>query len=260
MTFNIKMKYKINSNIDIEDFILNIKENFKSDVKVLNDQRNVIKLFKINGKRYVVKSFKVPHLLNRIVYSFFRKSKAERSYINTKKLESLNIGTPSPVAYIELYSSFLIKESFYISEYFDFDYQMSDALYDENFKDRDSIFKQFAEFTHEIHNKGVFHSDYNHGNILFKNNKGVCEFSLVDVNRMKFIPLNDSLRMKSICRLTKNLDTLRSIVKHYCTTSGKDFNYLMDLLSKHLDDFKRSQKVKQMLKTIFQKNRVRDNE
>ena len=108
------MKYKINSAIDIEikDFVLNIKENFKADTKVLYDQRNIIKLFEINGKRYVVKSFRIPHLINRIVYSFFRKSKAERSYINTKKLESLNIGTPPPVAYIEFYSSFLIKESF----------------------------------------------------------------------------------------------------------------------------------------------------
>jgi len=245
------MKYKINSNNGVEDFVLNIKENFKANAKVLYDQRNIIKLFEINGKQYVVKSFKTPHLFNRIVYSFFRKSKAERSYINTKKLESLNIGTPSPVAYIEFYSSFLIKESFYISEYFDFDYQMSDALYDEKFDDRDSAFRQFAIFTYEIHNKGVFHSDYNHGNILFKNNKGIYEFSLVDVNRMKFMTLNDNLRMKSMCRLTKNLDTLKLIVKHYCTTSGQDFNHLTGLLTKHSDNFKRRQKNKQRLKKIF---------
>ena len=119
MVPNTRIKYRIISNNDIEDFVLNIRENFKADVKVLYNQRNVIKLFKVNGKKYVVKSFKIPHLFNRIIYSFFRKSKAERSYINTKKLESLNIGTPSPVAYIEFYSSFLIKESFYISEYFD---------------------------------------------------------------------------------------------------------------------------------------------
>ena len=110
------MKYEINSNDNIKDFVFNIKDNFKADVKVLHNQRNVIKLFEINGRKYVVKSFKVPHLFNRVVYSFFRKSKAERSYINTKKLESLNIGTPPPVAYIEFYSSFLIKESFYIRD------------------------------------------------------------------------------------------------------------------------------------------------
>jgi hypothetical protein len=247
------MKYKINSAIDIEikDFVLNIKENFKADTKVLYDQRNIIKLFEINGKRYVVKSFRIPHLINRIVYSFFRKSKAERSYINTKKLESLNIGTPPPVAYIEFYSSFLIKESFYISEYFDFDHQMSDALYDENFDNRDSVFRQFAKFTYEIHNKRVFHSDYNHGNILFKNNNGIYEFSLVDVNRMKFMTLNDSLRMKSLCRLATDLSTLKLIVKHYHKVANKDFIYLLDLLTKHFDKFKRRQKNIQRLKKLF---------
>ena len=247
------MKYKINSNNGIEDFVLNIRENFKADVKVLYNQRNVIKLFTVNSKKYVVKSFKTPHLFNRIIYSFFRKSKAERSYINTKKLESLNIGTPPRVAFIEFYSSFLIKESFYISEYFDFDYQMSDVLYDKNFDGRDSVFKQFAKFTYEIHNKGVFHSDYNHGNILFKDREGVLEFSLVDVNRMKFMTLNDNLRMKNMCRLTLDLDTLKSIVKHYCTTSGQDFNHLTDLLIKHSKIFKKHQKNKKIFKKMFNK-------
>ena len=245
------MKYKIHSNNGIEDFVLNIRENFKADAKVLYNQRNIIKLFEIDGNQYVVKSFKNPHLINRIVYSFFRESKAERSYINTKKLESLKIGTPPPVAYIEFYSSFLIKESFYISEYFDFDYQMSDALYDENFDDRDSVFKQFAEFTYKIHNKGVFHSDYNHGNILFKNNKGIYEFSLVDVNRMKFMTLNDDLRMKSVCRLTSDLVTLKLILKHYCDASNKNFLHLLMLLKRHVGKLENLQKGKLFLKKMI---------
>jgi hypothetical protein len=247
------MKYKINSNNGIDDFVLNIRENFKADAKVLYNQRNIIKLFEIDGNQYVVKSFKIPHLFNRIVYSFFRKSKAERSYINTKKLESLHVCTPPPIAYIEFYSSFLIKESFYISEYFDFDYQMSDVLYNETFNDRNSVFKQFAKFTYEIHNKEVFHSDYNHGNILFKNNKGVYEFSLVDVNRMKFMTLSDNLRMKSMCRLTKNINTLKLIVKYYCAASGENFDYQIKLITKHLDKFHQHQENKKILKKILMK-------
>ena len=99
-------------------------------------------------------------------------------------------------------------------------------MYDEKFDNRYFVFKQFAKFTYEIHNKGVFHSDYNHGNILFKDNKGILELSLVDVNRMKFMTLNGNLRMKSMCRLTKNLDTLKLIIAHYCKASGQDFNHL----------------------------------
>jgi hypothetical protein len=255
MMFSSRLKYKINSSHNsIYNFTLNIRENFKADAKVLYNEINVIKLFEIDGKQYVVKSFKVPNWLNRFVYSFFRKSKAERSYLNTVKLEALKVGTPPPVAYIEFYSSFLIKESFYISEYFDFDYQMSDALYNENFDNRDSVFKQFAKFTYDIHNKGVFHSDYNHGNILFKNNKGIYEFSLVDVNRMKFMILDDNLRMKNMCRLTNDIDTLKLIVKCYCTTSEQDINHLTNLLTKHFDNFKRRKKNKQRLKNyLFKK-------
>ncbi len=244
------MKYKINSNNDVEDFVLNIKENFKADARVLYNQRNIIKLFEIDGNQYVVKSFKTPHFFNRFVYSFFRKSKAKRSYLNTEKLKSLHVGTPSPVAYIEFYSSFLLKESFYISEYFDFDYQMSDALYDEKFNDRNSVFQQFAKFTYKIHNKGVFHSDYNHGNILFKDKEGVFEFSLVDVNRMKFIVLDDNLRMKNMCRLTKDLSTLKLIVKEYSSIANKDYSYLMNLLTKHLDSFNKHQNNKNKLKNL----------
>ena len=255
MFFNTHMKYKINSNNGIDDFVLNIRENFKADAKVLYNQRNIIKLFEIDGNQYVVKSFKIPHLFNRIVYSFFRKSKAERSYINTRKLEALKVSTPSPVAYIEFYSLLLIKESFYISKYFDFDYQMSDALYDEKFVNRDSVLKQFAKFTFEIHNKGIFHSDYNHGNILFKNNRGVCEFSLVDVNRMKFMTLNDNLRMKNICRLTKDINTLKLIVKYYCKISGENFDHQMSLLTKHLEKFRLHQQNKKKLKKLVYKNK-----
>lgn len=245
------MKYEINSNNDVEDFVLNIKESFKADARVLYNQRNIIKLFEIDGNQYVVKSFKIPHLFNRFVYSFFRKSKAKRSYLNTKKLKSLHVGTPSPVAYIEFYSSFLLKESFYISEYFDFDYQMSDVLYDKNFDGRDSVFKQFAIFTYEIHNKGVFHSDYNHGNILFKNNKGAYEFSLVDVNRMKFMTLDDNLRMKSMCRLTKDLDTLKPIIKHYSDAANKGSIRLNELLKHHRGNLKKFKMFKMFLKKIL---------
>ena len=254
MISSSRVKYKINSSDNnVNGFIQNIREKFKADAKVLYNERNVIKLFEIDGNQYVVKSFKTPHLFNRFIYSFFRKSKAERSYLNTKKLEALKVGTPSPVAYIEFYSSFLIKESFYISEYFDFDYQMSDVLYDEKFHHRDFVFRQFAKFTYEIHNIGVFHSDYNHGNILFKDNQGIYEFSLVDVNRMKFMALDDNLRMKNLCRLTKDIDTLKIIVKHYSKISGKNFAHQMSLLTKHLEKFKQHQENKETLKKMLRK-------
>ena len=250
---NIIMKYKINSDIDIKDFILNIKENFKADAKVLYAQRNIIKLFEIDGKQYVVKSFKTPNWFNRIIYSFFRKSKAARSYINSQKLQKLKINTPNPIAYIEFRPFFLLKESFYISEYFDFDYQIGDALHNTNFPSRDIIFEQFAKFTFDVYSKGVYHSDYNHGNILLKNVKGVYTFSLVDVNRVKFITMNDNLRMKNLCRLTTEKNNLKKIIFPYCKISKQDPEHLMNLLNHHKNKLKKHHKRKLALNKILRR-------
>ena len=43
-------------------------------------KRNIIKLFELEGKTVNVKSFKIPNLVNKIAYKYFRKSKARRSF------------------------------------------------------------------------------------------------------------------------------------------------------------------------------------
>ena len=84
------MKYKsINNKFD--NLIINIKDYFNNKTnKTLFKKRNVIKLIEYSSKQYVIKSFKVPHILNKIVYKYFRASKASRSYENSIKLVNLN--------------------------------------------------------------------------------------------------------------------------------------------------------------------------
>jgi hypothetical protein len=43
----------------------------------------------------------VPHLINKIVYKKFRKSKARRSYEYATLLLDKGIGTPQPIAFLE---------------------------------------------------------------------------------------------------------------------------------------------------------------
>ncbi len=64
-------------------------------------QRNKIKLFELEGKTINIKSFKIPHLINKIAYKYFRKSKARRSYEYANRLIENGIGTPQPIAYAE---------------------------------------------------------------------------------------------------------------------------------------------------------------
>jgi RIO-like serine/threonine protein kinase len=251
--FNFRIKHKIKPVNDdsIKSFILNIRENFKADAKVLYNERNVIKLYEVNGKKYVVKSFKVPNLFNRVVYSFFRKSKAERSYLNTEKLEKLRVITPPPIAYVEYYSLLLIKESFYISEYFDYDFDMRDVLPCKEFDNRNNLFSQFIDFTFSLHNKGVYHLDYNHGNILIKRNQDNYIFCLIDVNRMQFLKMDSRVRMKSLAKLTNDQNDLDLMVQLYSRVSGHNTDKLMNHLKIYLNKQKRYLRNKKNIKKLL---------
>ncbi len=85
-----------------KEVILNFIDHFEFEGEPLdNGERNSIKIFDLKDKKLNIKSFKVPNVINRITYRFFRKSKAERSFKYAQYLLSKNIGTPTPYAYAE---------------------------------------------------------------------------------------------------------------------------------------------------------------
>ena len=90
--------------------------------------RNTIKLFDIDDLKVNIKSFKKPHLLNSIIYKYFRKSKSRRSFEYANILLENNIGTPQPIAYIEKSSVFGLNYSYYISEHLECDFTFREFL------------------------------------------------------------------------------------------------------------------------------------
>ena len=66
-----------------------IRKIFAQDDHSIHKARNELKIIELDGIKTVVKAFKVPHLFNRIVYTYFRKSKAYKSYHNALRLEEL---------------------------------------------------------------------------------------------------------------------------------------------------------------------------
>jgi len=246
------MKYKYSNKI-FNDLIINAKQYFfKEDNKVLFEKRNIVKVVEFNNKKFVFKYFKIPHIINKIVYRFFRDSKAKRSYDNSIKLKELNINTHEAIAYIEYNSLFLFKESFYISNFFDYSYEIRAVLKDKNFKNRDTIFQKFIEFTYDLHNKGVYHIDYSPGNVLIKEYDGEYEFSIIDVNRMKFLDFDIDLRMKSMSKITKNMEDNKLFIKYYSYISGYEINLLNDKLvyfvNEHQKYLENKKKIKQIKK------------
>ena len=244
------MNYKtINQNFN--HFIIDIQKNFKQNSnKILFQQRNTIKIVQHVQKEYVVKSFKTPHLLNQVVYKFFRASKAQRSYENSIKLVKLNINTPQPIGYIEFPSTFLFKESYYVSDFFDYGFEIRELLSDENFSQREEILKAFVAFSYDLHNKGVFHVDYSPGNVLVKKVSDTYTFSLIDVNRMKFLDFDETLRMKAFAKLSASKDDRAFIVKEYCKLIPIEPNFATEKMEEYHEEHQQYIENKKKLRKL----------
>ncbi len=244
------MNYKIIEK-KYNSFILDIKSYFKNKSNiVIYDKRNIIKIAVYNEQKYVIKSFKIPHILNKIVYRFFRDSKAKRSYENSIKLLELNINTPKPIGYIEFNSLFLFKESFYVSEFFDFDFEIRAIFKDKKFKNRESILKKFIEFSYDLHNKGVYHIDYSPGNILVKKIYDEYQFYIIDVNRMKFLDFDIELRMKSMSKLTSSKEDNDFMVNYYSEISELEKNIVVEKYNFYLAEQQKYLENKKRLKNL----------
>ena len=54
----------------------------------------VLKKLKLSDKTVIIKAFKIPNVINQIVYRYFRKSKARRSFEYATKLYQLKYKDP----------------------------------------------------------------------------------------------------------------------------------------------------------------------
>lgn len=184
--------------------------------------RNSVKKIDIASRTLIIKSFKVPNLLNQLVYKYFRKSKAARSYQYAQKLGSLGIKSPTPIAYIEEFSLWGLKKSYYISKYLAYDFTYRDLI---EFPEKDknhSILKAFTRFTFKLHEKGVNFLDHSPGNtLIIKTNSGF-DFYLVDLNRMYFRPLSFDERMQNFARLSPKKEMVKIMSYEYASLIKKD--------------------------------------
>ncbi|MBN2782162.1 MAG: hypothetical protein JXQ66_02860 [Campylobacterales bacterium] len=206
-------KQTLNPNFShFNEFLQNIKTHFASNPDTIHKARNELKIISFNDTATVVKSFKIPNIINQVVYSFFRDSKAKKSYEYSLKIGDF---TPKPIGYIEFYSSYLLKESYFVSEKFEYDFTIREPLLDDNFDDKDGILRAFARFSLKLHDAGIFHKDYSPGNILIKKDASGYIFKVVDINRMGFFELSIDDRAKNFSKLWARDDELEIIADEY---------------------------------------------
>lgn len=211
-------------------------------------KRNIIKVVNINGKELNIKSFKVPHAINKIVYRFFRKSKAQRSFEYANKLLELGVGTPKPIAYFEYSSSFFFGRSFYVSEHLECDMTYRELTKDFNIPDYDAILRAFTRFTYDLHQKNIHFLDHSPGNTLIKKIGDKYHFYLVDLNRMHFGPMDFETRIKNFSRLTIHKSMVEVMSDEYAKCSGEDYDKIFDLMWKETEAFQEKFNRKKRLK------------
>ncbi len=242
--FNKKRKKKYKSRLT------KVIRNFDS-YKGGEGDRNIIKVIPIKDVEYNVKAFKIPNIINQIAYRFFRKSKAERSFEYAKKLIDLEIRTPKPVAYFEYKSSFLFKKSFYVSKQINYDLTYRELLHDFNYPDYENILRAFTRFTYNLHEKDIHFLDHSPGNTLIKKKGEKYRFYLVDLNRMRFGPMDFNTRIQNFSRLTKHKHMVEIMSDEYAKCLSVSYDSVFEPMWNAVQVFQTKIKRKRRLKQKF---------
>lgn len=248
-------KFKFSQTVKKSRDILSHINNFNTSGQLFgNGQRNVIKLFDIEGVTVNIKSFKIPNIINKIAYRYFRKSKARRSFEYAAILLEKGIGTPQPLAFLENFSVFGLRDSYYVSEHLNADLTYRELVEIPDYPDHENILRQFTRFSFNLHEKGIEFIDHSPGNTLIKKNKeGNYEFFLVDLNRMSFHDsMTFEMRMKNLCRLTPVKDMVavmsNEYSKLYSESEEKTFETLWKYTTGFQEKFYRKKRLKKKLK------------
>lgn len=215
-----------------KDELLKLPLRFETEGEVLKANRNVIKKLKLENMVLNIKSFKIPHFINKIAYAYFRKSKARRSFEYAETLIRKGIPTPTPVAYIEKREGLgWMTSSYYIS--LQLDEPTFRDLRNNKPDDWESLLCAFTRFTYDFQQKGVYFLDHSPGNTLIRRtDEGKYEFYLVDLNRMKFKKLTLEEGLKNFSRLGISKEDAGIIADEYALLTGGDLHEMTNTLVK----------------------------
>ena len=234
MKIVINPKYK-----SLSAFIESVPDVFEKEGRLIYKARNQLKTYQTEGFNVVVKSFKKPHFINRIAYGFFRSSKAQRSYEYAFELLKRGVPTPEPVAYMEEKRVGLLIRSYCICIFEkDFSEIREEML---GLRGDKSFLKALAAFIADIQNKGVLFLDMSPGNILSKTGNGKISFTLVDINRIKFLTdISLRKRYKNFARIAEKREIIDEIATEYAKIMSFDVEKSKKEIHKHIAGYSKN--------------------
>ena len=234
-----------------DSYIRQIPSFYEQEGELIFRKRNVVKRFHTPYGDWIVKRYKRPLFIQRLAYTFWRKSKALRAFLYAKRLRDLGINTPTEVAYIEIDDGLLFSDSYFVSLPCPWP-----SLFDEMVGKSDSfdsmLADQLATYLITLHQKGVLHGDLNLDNILCNKKSDDCiEFALIDTNRTRFVshPTQTDC-LNNLVRITHRRKLLYYIVSRYAQMRGWIEKQCVDYVFLKLDLFEHRKKMKGKLKNI----------
>lgn len=218
---------------------------------VLYAGRNEVRRFDVNGTRLVAKRYKRVNAIQRFVYSFFRRTKAERAYAFATVLKERGVDTPEAVSYIEVSRNGLFETGYFVSLECsdppafdrlvppkDFDHRMAEDL---------------AAFINYMHSRGILHGDMNFGNFLYHyDDAEKCHFTVIDTNRSHFRRGYPSRKecLYNFRTTTHRRDVFEYLVRIYAQLRRWDEAEAVREATHYLDNFEQQHRRKERLKKL----------
>ena len=231
-TYVVHKDYK-----DIENYLLTIPSLFeKGEGIVIYKGRNELREFEFGGKKFIVKSYKQPNIVNKFVYGILRPSKAKRSYENALKLLEIGVGTPFPVAYINIRRYMMFDRSYFISLKSECSHIYKDLVYNK-FDEEELVMREIGKITAIMHNKGYAHKDYGCGNILFEKVENGVKIDLIDLNRMYI----GKVGLKSGCKNFEKIPASSKMQEYMAQEYAKYRNFNPDECLRLIQEFRNRQ-------------------
>jgi serine/threonine protein kinase len=257
----MKIKYEVAPEFrELEPWICKLPLDFSGCGETIFKSRNEVKVFTYGDYELNVKAFKIPNLVNRFIYVYFRGSKAARSYRYARKFMSLDIATPAPVGYLNCTKLGFLFNSYYISVHYKSEFTLREVL---NYQvaDHDEILRKWVKFTFEkLHQNNIFHLDYSPGNTLISRTGDKFDFQIIDLNRMRFGSVSFEHGLYNFRQLDTDSQTLGLLAAEYASLCHKDEGKAVKMLISFDQKNKvcrcRRDKIKKMVRSVFRSCRV----
>lgn len=168
-----------------------------------------------------IKAYRIPNIVNRVVYGLFRPGKAKRAFNNARKLLDLGIETARPIGYIEQGRRGWYGRSYFVSEQLPDEWKL---LRDAEVRpDFESLNRALARFILGLHKLGIWMKDFSPGNILVRGGiDSGYTFAMIDINRMEFGISNRRKLYTNFQAIYSNSESVRRLATEYAVSAGYD--------------------------------------